>query len=150
MLDGMGGRPLRALQVEVTSRCSRRCLVCPRSGLAGQWRDGDLGSDTWRRLVPDLALWKHVHLQGWGEPLLHNGLHSMVRDAHAAGCRVGITTNGDLLAADCWFRDRSLVASGWGVVAVRELDAAFEVLEERLAETPLPAACRGCAKADGW
>jgi hypothetical protein len=53
-------------------------------------------------------------------------------------------------AADRWFRDRSLVASGWGVVAVRELEQAFQELEQRLAERPLPAACRGCAKADGW
>lgn len=119
MLEGMGRRPLRALQVEVTSRCSRRCLVCPRSGLAGKWRDGDLSPGTWRRLIPDLALCRHLHLQGWGEPLLHEGLRSMVRDAHAAGCRVGITTNGDLLAD----------AAGWIV------DERVEVLTVSLAGT---------------
>jgi len=44
-----------------------------------------------------LARAEHVHLQGWGEPLLHPGLQAMVRDAKNAGCTVGVTTNGDLL-----------------------------------------------------
>jgi MoaA/NifB/PqqE/SkfB family radical SAM enzyme len=92
-------RRLDALQVEVTSRCSRRCAVCPRSALADRWVDGDLSSDLWRRLLPDLPMAEHVHLQGWGEPLLHPELRSMAADAAAAGCRVGITTNGDLLRA---------------------------------------------------
>ena len=41
---------------------------------------------------------EHVHLQGWGEPLLHPDLPGMVAAAKAAGCTVGITTNGDLLS----------------------------------------------------
>ncbi|HSL19077.1 MAG TPA: radical SAM protein [Methylomirabilota bacterium] len=90
-------RPLRALQVEPTSRCTRRCAVCPRSELADRWQSGDLSSDTWARLAPDLRLARHVHLQGWGEPLLHPELREMVRDAKAARCTVGFTTNGDLL-----------------------------------------------------
>jgi MoaA/NifB/PqqE/SkfB family radical SAM enzyme len=65
--------------------------------LADRWREGDLSEALWRRLAPDLALADHVHLQGWGEPLLHPLLPRMVRDAQGAGCRVGLTTNGDLL-----------------------------------------------------
>lgn len=93
----MARRRLGALQVEVTSRCTRRCAVCPRSGLADHWIEGDLSSDLWRRLLPDLTAVDHLHLQGWGEPLLHPELGSMAADAAAAGCRVGITTNGELL-----------------------------------------------------
>jgi len=37
---------------------------------------------------------RHVHLQGWGEPLLHPRLFDMIALAKAAGCRVGLTTNG--------------------------------------------------------
>lgn len=103
MLGEMARRPLRALQVEVTSRCSRHCVVCARTALADRWHEGDLSNATWNRLRPDLELATHVHLQGWGEPLLHPGLRSMVRDVHAAGCRVGVTTNGDFLpAARSW------------------------------------------------
>ena len=90
-------RELVAIQVEVTSRCTRRCAVCPRSVLAAGWRDGDLGEAAWGAIVPGLRLARHVHLQGWGEPLLHPRLPAMAAAAKAAGCEVGITTNGDLL-----------------------------------------------------
>jgi len=102
-------RLLHAVQVEVTSRCSRRCSVCPRWALADCWREGDISEALWRRLIPDLALADHVHLQGWGEPLLHPKLPQMVRDAHAAGCRVGLTTNGDLLGeASSWMVEEAV------------------------------------------
>lgn len=86
-----------ALQVEVSSRCTRACEVCPRSALGPSWLDGDLEHALWERLRGDLRLAEHVHLQGWGEPLLHPGLPGMVDAARGAGCTVGITTNGDLL-----------------------------------------------------
>ncbi len=90
-------RPLRALQVEVTSRCARRCAICPRSSLAETWREGDLDDALWKVVATDLELTEHVQLQGWGEPLLHPLLPAWARDASAAGCTVGLTTNGDLL-----------------------------------------------------
>lgn len=90
-------RPISALQVEVTSRCARACAVCPRTAVARRWQDGDLDMGLWDRLAPHLHLVDHVHLQGWGEPLLHRNLPDMVADARKAGCSVGITTNGDLL-----------------------------------------------------
>jgi hypothetical protein len=71
--------------------------VCPRHALAGSWEDGELDRSVWERIVPDLTLVHHLHLQGWGEPLLHPDLPSMIADAKRAGCSVGITTNGDLL-----------------------------------------------------
>jgi MoaA/NifB/PqqE/SkfB family radical SAM enzyme len=90
-------RVLRALQVEVTSRCTRRCATCPRSALSDRWQESDLSGGTWERLARDLKLARHVHLQGWGEPLLHPELRRMVHDCKTSGCSVGITTNGDLL-----------------------------------------------------
>lgn len=93
----MARRRLRALQVEVTSRCTRRCEICPRSALGESWLEGDLSTANWERVREDLVLVEHLHLQGWGEPLLHPRIDSMARDAHAAGCKVGLTTNGDLL-----------------------------------------------------
>lgn len=94
---------MRAVQVEVTSRCTRRCAVCPRSALSRRWRDGDLGLAAWSGLLPGLSRVAHVHLQGWGEPLLHPDLPAMASAAAAMGCTVGITTNGDLLdEAEPW------------------------------------------------
>jgi MoaA/NifB/PqqE/SkfB family radical SAM enzyme len=93
----MARRKLRALQVEVTSRCTRRCTVCARAAFGDYWLEGDLSVLHWDRIRHDLSLVEHVHLQGWGEPLLHPRIANMARDAHAAGCRVGLTTNCDLL-----------------------------------------------------
>ncbi|UCB46504.1 MAG: SPASM domain-containing protein [Spirochaetota bacterium] len=90
-------RPLRALQVEVTSRCTRSCSICPQFCLAQSWRGGDLDSSVWNMIEPDLHLAEHVHLQGWGEPLLNPLLPIWAKKAREAGCSVGITTNGDLL-----------------------------------------------------
>jgi MoaA/NifB/PqqE/SkfB family radical SAM enzyme len=99
-------RHLVALQVEVSSRCTRACRVCPRSALGPLWVEGDLDHTLWERLCGDLALARHVHLQGWGEPLLHPELPAMVAAAKQAGCSVGITTNGDLLSeALPWIRE---------------------------------------------
>ena len=107
-------RPLQALQIEVTSRCRRRCAVCARTALSDRWLDGDLSDTIWRRLRPGLQLAGYIHLQGWGEPLLHPGLRAMVRDVHGAGSGVGITTNGDrLLEARTW-----IVEEGVDVLAV--------------------------------
>jgi MoaA/NifB/PqqE/SkfB family radical SAM enzyme len=109
-------RPLRSIQIEVTTRCSLRCLACPRAHLAG-WRHGDLSDEAWQRLEPDLRLAQDVHLQGWGEPLLDPLLAHRARAARAAGCRVGLTTNGVALAnAAGWLAalpvDRVVVSIG--------------------------------------
>ena len=90
-------RELVAIQIEVTSRCTRHCAVCPRSAFEARWQDGDITEAAWRAVEPGLPLARHVHLQGWGEPLLHPRLPAMAAAAKAAGCEVGITTNGDLL-----------------------------------------------------
>lgn len=94
-------RPLRALQIEVTSRCTRRCGLCLRDALADAWVEGDLSAAAWAAIEPFLTLAEHVHLQGWGEPLLHPRLEEMTRAAKRSGCTVGITTNGDLLPTAC-------------------------------------------------
>jgi molybdenum cofactor biosynthesis enzyme MoaA len=50
--------------------------------------------DTFRLLGGTFLRCGMVYLQGWGEPLAHPQLFEMVRLAKAAGCRVGMTTNG--------------------------------------------------------
>ncbi len=52
--------------------------------------------------------------------------------------------------ADERFRDEGLVASAWGDVAVRELEAAHRILERALEESPFPPGCLGCPKRWGW
>ena len=90
-------RPFEAFQIEVTSRCTLRCVMCPRVALADQWPALDLPWEAFRRLAPALRHAKFVHQQGRGEPLLHPRLFDMIAAAKGAGCRVGFTTNGMLL-----------------------------------------------------
>jgi MoaA/NifB/PqqE/SkfB family radical SAM enzyme len=92
-------RPLRALQIEVTSRCSRTCQICPRTHFGNKWREGDLTEETFQIIEKDFCQVDHVHLQGWGEPLLHPRISAWTKRAQKAGCTVGITTNGDFLEA---------------------------------------------------
>jgi MoaA/NifB/PqqE/SkfB family radical SAM enzyme len=88
------GRPFEALQIEVTSRCCLKCEMCPRSALAPQWPEVNLSWEAFERIASAFRYVRHVHLQGWGEPLLHPRLFEMIAAVKAAGCRVGLTTNG--------------------------------------------------------
>jgi hypothetical protein len=54
------------------------------------------------------------------------------------------------MAADAHYREWGLLASGWGVVALADLDRVYGELEASLAANPFPPACAGCPKADGW
>jgi MoaA/NifB/PqqE/SkfB family radical SAM enzyme len=91
-------RPLTALQIVISGRCFRACAICPQAALANRWRGGDMDDAVWSAVEPALPLAEYVHLQGWGEPLLHPRWPEFAARARAARCRVGLTTNGDLLA----------------------------------------------------
>ena len=88
------------IQVEVTTSCQAACSYCPHTVYRDHWTSRHLPLSTFRRLLPILAKTRLVHLQGWGEPLLHPDFFSMVSLARQAGCQVGTTTNGMLLEAD--------------------------------------------------
>ncbi len=95
-----GGPRLDWIQVEVTTRCNSRCGYCPRAAWRDRWVERDLPMGLLRELKPAMVGTGLVHLQGWGEPLLHPELPEMVRLAHRAGCRVSTTSNGLLLGRE--------------------------------------------------
>lgn len=103
------------VQVEPTTACNARCLYCPRTVLGEAWEDRFLPLESFRALLPALARAGHVHLQGWGEPLLHPDFAQMVRLAKATGARVGATTNATLLTPE---RIADLLDAGLDVLAV--------------------------------
>jgi len=82
------------IQIEVTSRCQAACVYCPNTVWKEKWLAGDFRPELLDRLLPQLRRGTIVHLQGWGEPLLHPGLAEMVRTVSRAGCRPTTTTNG--------------------------------------------------------
>ena len=90
-------RPFEAFQIEVTSRCNLKCVMCPVTVLADHWPARDMSRETFERIAAAFERVNWVYLQGWGEPLLHRGVFDMIARAKSAGCRVGFTTNGTRL-----------------------------------------------------
>ena len=93
-------RPFEAFQVEVTSRCNLKCVMCPVAVLADDWCAEDMAWPTFERIAAAFDQVNWVHLQGWGEPLLHRRLPDMIERAKRAGCRAGFTTNGTRLTSE--------------------------------------------------
>ncbi len=91
------GQTFDWLQVEVTTACTAACGYCPRTVFRERWQERFLSRETFARLLSHFPRARHVHLQGWGEPLLHPDFFLFAQQAKAAGCRVGVTTNGMLL-----------------------------------------------------
>jgi MoaA/NifB/PqqE/SkfB family radical SAM enzyme len=107
-------RLLDCLQVEITTRCPGRCRYCPHTLLARRWRTADMAWETFTRLWPLMRRAGRVHLQGWGEPLLHPDFFKMAALARKAGCAVSTTTCGIGISAAL---ARDIVESGLDIVA---------------------------------
>lgn len=103
------------VQVEVTTRCDAACTYCPRTVCGNGWRDADMPEALFRRVLHACRGARRLHLQGWGEPLLHPRYPDMLAEAVAAGYEVGLTTNGMHLDANM---ARMLVAAGVDMVAL--------------------------------
>ncbi len=112
-----GRRPLDLdwIQVEVTSRCNAACRYCPRTKFAARWLTGDLDPELLAQLLPELRPTTLVHLQGWGEPLLHPRLVEMVAMARGAGHEVATTSNGLLLDQPT---QEALAGEGLGIIGL--------------------------------
>lgn len=74
--------------------------MCPVAVLADDWCAEDMAWPTFERIAAAFDQVNWVHLQGWGEPLLHRRLPDMIERAKRAGCRVGFTTNGTRLTGE--------------------------------------------------
>ena len=108
-------RSFEAFQLEVTSRCNLKCVMCPVTVLADHWPARDMPWETFKRVAEAFGRTKWVYLQGWGEPLLHQRIFDMIARAKNAGCRVGFTTNGTRLTPHTGAR---LLDLGLDLVAV--------------------------------
>ncbi len=87
----------RIVQLEVTTACQLRCTFCARTVLKNQWVSAHLDWEVFSSLLPFVRHIKLVHLQGWGEPLLHPQLWDMAAAIKQRGGRVSLTTNAVLL-----------------------------------------------------
>ncbi|WP_068540476.1 radical SAM/SPASM domain-containing protein [Thermodesulfatator autotrophicus] len=85
---------LRSAQIEITTHCQFRCKMCPHHLFHSRWQAKHMELKLFQK-VP-FANFEFVHLQGWGEPLLHPDILKMI-DIVAQYTRVGLTTNGYFL-----------------------------------------------------
>ena len=87
-------RPFACLQIEVTSQCPGKCAYCPHTTKQAVWRSRRMEDATYAALLPLIRAAKRVHLQGWGEPLLHPRFFDYAAAATRAGSAVSTTTYG--------------------------------------------------------
>ncbi|MFO8111791.1 MAG: radical SAM/SPASM domain-containing protein [Desulfosalsimonadaceae bacterium] len=83
-------------QIEVTTRCNFKCTMCPRTYYAGE-KNLDFSWDLFERFSAFFPKLRLVHLQGWGEPLLHPQIFDMAALVRQKNVQVAFTTNGSLL-----------------------------------------------------
>lgn len=110
----------RIIQVEVTTVCQAGCGFCPRTLLKADWISKNI---EWENFTPVLARLRRgmlVHLQGWGEPLLHPRLWDMAAAVRQKKGSVSLTTNA-LLMDDAASREISRI--GLEFVAISLADA---------------------------
>ncbi len=94
-------RPLTHLAkvyVEPTNSCNLNCVTCVRN----VWTEslGRMSTGTFAHLIEGLRAFSpppEVFFGGFGEPLAHRDIVSMVTQAKALGARVELITNGTLL-----------------------------------------------------
>ncbi len=132
------------LQLEVTSRCNAACGYCPRTAYRGAWQSRDMDWEVFRRLIPEFRQTRMVHLQGWGEPLLHPRFFDMLAEVKRAGVLAGTTSNGLLLDEATAER---LAASGLDMLAI-SLAGTGEDHDRARAGAPLAAALAALRRVD--
>ena len=102
------------LQIEVSSSCMARCTYCPRTTMAEVWKKSLMSAETYTAAWPLFRQSRRVHLQGWGEPLLHPRFFDLVELARRADCQVSTTTCGLVMNESLALK---LVESGVDIVA---------------------------------
>lgn len=87
-------KALECIQVGITSFCQGRCIYCPRALQEQSWQSHHMTSETFAQLWELMKTSQRVHLQGWGEPLLHPHFFEFVELARRADCQVSTTSCG--------------------------------------------------------
>ncbi len=115
MPDRVRETPLH-IQVEPSSACNLDCSFCSRSKVIPRPRN--MKVDEFERILVEMRPHK-ITLSGYGEPLIHPKLESLIALAKRMGADVNTTSNGILLTEK---RAEGLVESGLDLLSV-SLDA---------------------------
>lgn len=88
------------LQIEPTTRCNLNCTSCIKPAYDRQWVEKDMSLETLHCILDRSPGILSVHLQGWGESLLHPDLPVMVEICKGRGLSVSFTSNGSIMDAE--------------------------------------------------
>ena len=88
---------IRSIQLETTSRCNLACVTCLKPAYKHVWQERDMDKRLFKLIQTQLPVESSVHLQGWGEPLLHPDTLFHIRQLKAAGAKVSFTTSGTVM-----------------------------------------------------
>ncbi|NWF75647.1 MAG: radical SAM protein [Nitrospirae bacterium] len=119
-------RPFIAFQIEPTSRCQIKCVMCPRTAFTDEWINGDMPFSVYKKISRYFHLVDDIHIQGWGEPLLHPEIFEMIKIAKAENCKASLITNGVLLTPDI---SEKLIINGIDIIAISISGATKETHE---------------------
>ncbi len=120
------------IQVEVTTACQAGCTFCPRTPLRDGWISKHIEWSDFAGVLPLVKKGTLVHLQGWGEPLLHPHLWDMAAAVRQQKGSVSLTTNGGLLDEAV---AREICRTGFKFIAV-SLAGATASLHDKLRPGP--------------
>ncbi|MDL2316705.1 radical SAM protein [Desulfovibrio sp. OttesenSCG-928-A18] len=114
--ESFGGqrRILDVAQIEISSHCPGKCVYCPHTTMRGQWKAQHMEPECFVRLWPLLLQCARVHLQGWGEPLLHPRFLDMVALVRRAEAQVSTTSCGLVMNEEL---AKKLVRCGLDIIA---------------------------------
>jgi hypothetical protein len=106
------------LQIETTSRCQARCVMCPHSKLVRP--KAEMPMDLFRKIIDEavtIPSLDQITLTGLGEPLLDPHLVERVRYIRSvmAAVPIDLTTNGSLLTHE---KADALIAAGLSLINV--------------------------------
>ena len=102
------------LQIEVSSSCPARCIYCPHTTKAENWKSEIMSAETYAAIWPLFRQAQRVHLQGWGESFLHKRFFDFVELARRADCQVSTTSCGLIMNEELAVK---IVKSGLDVMA---------------------------------
>lgn len=102
------------LQLEVSSVCPARCTYCPHTTMREHWKNSFMSEQTYANAWSLFRQSRRVHLQGWGEPFLHERFFDFVELARRADCSVSTTSCGMFMDEKLALR---LVKSGVDIIA---------------------------------
>ncbi|MBN2299069.1 MAG: radical SAM protein, partial [Deltaproteobacteria bacterium] len=88
----------RYVDIELTNACNFKCLMCPTGTGVAKRKKGYMSENTFEKAINELKAHRTpIRFIGWGEPLLHPELESILATCQEHGILTHLNTNGLLL-----------------------------------------------------